>query len=155
MFEKTSIIMYYQVGGVTPLSSVTAMTGRAVWIMQLSQFSLSFSHVLLHGVHVDGCYSAPFSLLSFLSSLSRFKQNPKFCFRSEPFMCVRIPFICSPVLFCDRLLQNLAWTCLSVTTDGFCSGLELIPASQSNILIIYLINLIIFFKVELEKHFPS
>lgn len=60
VFQKTSIIMYYQVGWVTPLSSMSALTGRAVWIMQLSRFSLSFSHVVLHVAHVDGCYSAPF-----------------------------------------------------------------------------------------------
>lgn len=62
-FQKTSVIMYYQVGWVTPLSSVSAMTGRAV-IMQLSGFSLSSSHVVLHAVHVDGCHSAPFSFIS-------------------------------------------------------------------------------------------
>lgn len=55
--------MRCQVVRVTSLPTLSAMTGRAVWIMQLSQFSLRFSLILQYCVNVQ-CYS---HLISFLA----------------------------------------------------------------------------------------
>lgn len=112
VFQKTSIIMYYQVGGATPLSSMSAMTGRAVWIMQLSQLSLSFSHALLHSVHVDGCYSTAISLL-FCEKGNAYFETKMNCSS----LCACTPVSC--VIVCIKIsLQHVsAWPQIASVQD--------------------------------------
>lgn len=58
VFQKASIILCYRVGWVTSPSSMSAMTAGAVWIMQLSRFSLSLTHVVVsHRANRTSFYS--------------------------------------------------------------------------------------------------
>lgn len=100
VFRKTSIIVYYQVGGVTPLSSVSAMSD--------SQFSASGGHILLYCAHVDGCCSVLFCPPFFVRS-----GNGHFIFPSESsdgyFISVHAPSICSSVLpACKTRLRHVS-----------------------------------------------
>lgn len=95
--------MYYQVGWFTPLSSMSVMTGRAV-IMQLSGFSLCFSHVVILAVHADGCYSI---LLLFL--FCKKKELLSF-FKVCPLKQSVSSFICAAALIvASKTVCNLSW----------------------------------------------
>lgn len=106
--KKTSITMYYEGGGVSPPSSESAMTGRVVWIMQLP---LSFSHVLLHGLHVDGCYSSACCLFCRRKMEKRemhmFSTKSQVLLQKWAFQLSVFIIICSNAMFVDWVIISL------------------------------------------------
>lgn len=148
--------MYCQVVRVTPLPSVSGATGRTVWIMQLSQFSLSFGHILLHGVNVnDATHSGSlfcwnWKCFFFVVFFNKNKNSTK------DMNCP--PFTCSPVLDFVYLhqisLQHVSvWPQIASVQGHSGSGAYPLHKAIANIFLVYFIILLA--SSELEKHFLS